>query len=350
MSQSTSLPLSATPLSQQVAAQLRDLIFEEHRFQPGDRIPDERSLARELGVSRTSLREAIKTLVANGVLVIRRGVGTFVSETPGRQPDPFGFAYAEDKRKLLLDWYQVRLILESEAMEMVAKNATDQELEELVALEEGQRAAVEASLGQDSPESFITFMKADQAFHSALAKATHSTVMNQVLPALHEWAYFNVAAAEYSNFPRQMKENSLESHRSIAQLLRLRDGQSAHIHAHHVGAAEDGAVAGGDDAQNQIEYAQHRHDAAADEGRQLPSGFFGRGLRRCGHLLRDGVRLRACGRGSLRLRNGSRGGLLRGGLLRFLLQGLLCFHTAPPLLYSAAHTALSCSILRKGAK
>ena len=150
MSQSTSLPLSATPLSQQVAAQLRDLIFEEHRFQPGDRIPDERSLARELGVSRTSLREAIKTLVANGVLVIRRGVGTFVSETPGRQPDPFGFAYAEDKRKLLLDWYQVRLILESEAMEMVAKNATDQELEELVALEEGQRAVHHAQRGFQS--------------------------------------------------------------------------------------------------------------------------------------------------------------------------------------------------------
>ena len=249
MSQSTSLPLSATPLSQQVAAQLRDLIFEEHRFQPGDRIPDERSLARELGVSRTSLREAIKTLVANGVLVIRRGVGTFVSETPGRQPDPFGFAYAEDKRKLLLDWYQVRLILESEAMEMVAKNATDQELEDLVALEESQhtaveesqRAAVEASLGQDSPESFITFMKADQAFHSALAKATHSTVMNQVLPALHEWAYFNVAAAEYSNFPRQMKENSLESHRSIAQLLRLRDGRGANLamRYHMLRAMED---------------------------------------------------------------------------------------------------------------
>ena len=187
MSQSNSLPLSATPLSQQVAVQLRNLIFEERRFQPGDRIPDERSLARELGVSRTSLREAIKTLVANGVLVIRRGVGTFVSETPGRQADPFGFAYAEDKRKLLLDWYQVRLILESEAMELVAKNATDQELDDLVALEEAQRSAVEKSLDRDSPESFTTFMRADQAFHSALAQATHSTVMNRVLTALHEW-------------------------------------------------------------------------------------------------------------------------------------------------------------------
>ena len=241
MSQSNSLPLSATPLSQQVAAQLRNLIFEEHRFQPGDRIPDERSLAQELGVSRTSLREAIKTLVANGVLVIRRGVGTFVSETPGRQADPFGFAYAEDKRKLLLDWYLVRLILESEAIELVAKNATDQELDDLVALEEAQRSAVEKSLDRDSPESFTTFMRADQAFHSALAQATHSIVMNQVLPALHEWAYFNVAAAEYSNFPRRMKENSLESHHNIVKLLSLRDGRGANLamRYHMLRAMED---------------------------------------------------------------------------------------------------------------
>ena len=225
MSQSNSLPLSATPLSQQVAVQLRNLIFEERRFQPGDRIPDERSLARELGVSRTSLREAIKTLVANGVLVIRRGVGTFVSETPGRQADPFGFP----------------LILESEAMELVAKNATDQELDDLVALEEAQRSAVEKSLDRDSPESFTTFMRADQAFHSALAQATHSTVMNRVLPALHEWAYFNVAAAEYSNFPRQMKENAMASHHSITQLLRLRDGRGANLamRYHMLRAMED---------------------------------------------------------------------------------------------------------------
>ena len=234
-------PASAAPLSEQVAARLRDLIFEQHRFQPGDRIPDERSLARELGVSRTSLREAIKILVANGILVIRRGVGTFVSETPGRQPDPFGFAYAEDKRKLLLDWYQVRLILESEAMELVAKNATDEELRQLVTLEEQQRDIIDSSLSKDSYESFVAFMKADQAFHSALAQATHSIVMNQVLPALHEWAYVNVAAAEYSNFPRRMKENSLESHHNIVKLLSLRDGRGANLamRYHMLRAMED---------------------------------------------------------------------------------------------------------------
>lgn len=122
---------TAKPLSEQIALQLRGMIFDQHRFQPGDRLPDERSLAIEMGVSRTSLREAIKILVAGGVLVIRRGVGTFVSETPGKVEDPFGFAYAEDKKQLLSDWYQCRLIIESEAMELVAKNAADEELEGL---------------------------------------------------------------------------------------------------------------------------------------------------------------------------------------------------------------------------
>lgn len=126
-------------------------------------------------------------------------------------------------------------------MELVAKNATDQELDDLVALEEAQRSAVEKSLDRDSPESFTTFMRADQAFHSALAQATHSTVMNRVLPALHEWAYFNVAAAEYSNFPRQMKENAMASHHSITQLLRLRDGRGANLamRYHMLRAMED---------------------------------------------------------------------------------------------------------------
>lgn len=188
-------------------------------------MPDERSLSKELGVSRTSLREAIKTLVASGVLVIRRGIGTFVSDTPGRQPDPFGFAFADDKKKLLADWYQVRLILESEAMEMVAQYATDEELQEIRELavplqEDGSRS---------EEEQLIAFMKRDQAFHSALAQATHSTVMDRILPALHEWAYFGVAIGEYANFSVKMQENAKDSHRIISDFLLHRDGKGANL-------------------------------------------------------------------------------------------------------------------------
>ena len=218
------------PLSEQIAARLRDMIFEEHRFAPGDRLPDERSLSLEMGVRRTSLREAIKILVAGGVLVIRRGIGSFVSETPGRVDDPFGFAFAEDKKKLLADWYQVRLIIESEAMELVAKNATDEELQSLEELAKRQSDLIEAGGGKDGGDEFsYSFMELDQEFHSALASATHSAVMGRILPALHEWIYFGTAIGEYPRISRQMEQNAKESHLRIAAFLKMRDGRGANM-------------------------------------------------------------------------------------------------------------------------
>ena len=231
------------PLSEQIAARLRDMIFDEHRFAPGDRLPDERSLSLEMGVSRTSLREAIKILVAGGVLVIRRGIGTFVSETPGKVDDPFGFAFAQDKKKLLADWYQVRLIIESEAMELVAKNATDEELralEELARRQSDLICAADAA-GDEGDDFYQSFMHLDQEFHSALAAATHSAVMGRVLPALHEWVYFGAAIGEYPRLSRQMQKNARKSHLTIARFLLMRDGKGANLamRYHMLQAMED---------------------------------------------------------------------------------------------------------------
>lgn len=218
---------SRQPLSLKIAAQLQNMIFEEHRFNPGDRIPDERSLAKEIGVSRTSLREAIKILIANGVLVIRRGVGTFVSETPGKQEDPFGFAFEEDKMQLLSDWYQVRLIVESEAMELVAKNATTDELQTLAELAQNQSELIDTLT--DGTDSFYAFMSVDREFHNALAAATHSTVMVRILPTLFESIYFGTAVDVYSQLSPQFLKNARDSHKSIVEFLKNRDGKGAHL-------------------------------------------------------------------------------------------------------------------------
>ena len=217
------------PLSAQVAQTLCNMIFEEHRFLPEDRMPDERGLAKELGVSRTSLREAIKILVADGVLVIRRGVGTFVSKNPGRKEDPFGFTFAEDKKKLLVDWYQVRLILESEAMELVAKNATDEDLREISEMVDNENRLIDHLEDRTSDSRGYTFLEADQKFHSALAAATHSIVMNSVLPALHEWVYYGVAIGEYPRISKKMEQNARESHSIIVSFLLRRDGRGASL-------------------------------------------------------------------------------------------------------------------------
>ncbi|MBR4426360.1 MAG: FadR family transcriptional regulator, partial [Spirochaetales bacterium] len=59
-------------------------------LKPGDRIPNETELCKALSVSRSTLREAIKILVSRNILVINRGVGTFISSTPGVTDDPLG--------------------------------------------------------------------------------------------------------------------------------------------------------------------------------------------------------------------------------------------------------------------
>ena len=71
-------------LSQQTAERLYTMIAVERRLAPGEKLPGEVELAKELGVSRTTLREAIHVLVSQNLLEARRGKGTFV--TPRRRP------------------------------------------------------------------------------------------------------------------------------------------------------------------------------------------------------------------------------------------------------------------------
>ncbi|MBM6939567.1 winged helix-turn-helix transcriptional regulator, partial [Pseudoflavonifractor phocaeensis] len=66
-------------LSQQTARRLYERIAVEGQLRPGDKLPNEVALSRSLGVSRTTLRDAIRTLTAQGVLEVRRGRGTFVA-------------------------------------------------------------------------------------------------------------------------------------------------------------------------------------------------------------------------------------------------------------------------------
>ncbi len=73
-------------------------------YKIGDQMPNEMELSEELGISRATLREAIKILISQNVLEVRRGIGTFVSHTPGLSTDPLGLDYiliAEEKREVM---------------------------------------------------------------------------------------------------------------------------------------------------------------------------------------------------------------------------------------------------------
>lgn len=210
---------AAKTLTEDVTALLLEMIVEQEIYKPGDRLPNERQLATEMGVSRTTIREAIKALAANGVIEIRRGVGNFVSETPGVVHDPLGFNLEFDKKKLLTDWYKVRTTLESEAMELVVQNATDEELRHCEELYEEMVRMIE--------EGDEDFMKLDTEFHRALANATHNVVMVRILPALLGWEDYIKAVNEFARHTRNIGQNAKEGHRTILDFLWKRDGKGA---------------------------------------------------------------------------------------------------------------------------
>ena len=122
-------------LSQRTAEILSNKIRVEQVYMPGDKLPNENVLSEELGVSRTTLREAIRTLVSEGLLVVRRGLGTFVNETLDQYAE--GSVNMDDvlaMKVTLKDLYEARMIIEPAAAALAASRASDEEIDEILRL------------------------------------------------------------------------------------------------------------------------------------------------------------------------------------------------------------------------
>lgn len=206
------------PISQSIADQINDMIFLQKKYLPNDKLPNENKLAEELGVSRTTIREAVKTLVANGVLTIERGRGTYVTAQPGAQNDPFGISYIEDKKKLVNNWFEMRLILEPANVRLVVERASDEEIQEIIDCE--KKAAELIRSGK-------SFSAADQQFHAAIAKATHNNVIELMLPAIEVAIRDAINTAVYVGAGECALENALTNHHNIAHFIEQRDADGA---------------------------------------------------------------------------------------------------------------------------
>lgn len=133
----------------------------------GDKLPNEYDLARELGVGRSTVREAIKRLVARNILTARQGAGTFVSEKNGVPEDPLGltFMMEEGSENLALDLQDIRLMLEPETCAIVARGATPEQIDQMQAYCDEVTRLIEAE--ED-------YSAADAKFHRYLANAAET--------------------------------------------------------------------------------------------------------------------------------------------------------------------------------
>lgn len=179
---------SAHRLSDTVARQLEQRILEG-AFKRGDRLPAERELSTELGVSRPCLREAIQKLAAKGLLFSRQGGGTFVADQLNNAlADPWA-QMLQSHPALNEDLIEFRAVLESQCAEWAAVRATPADVLCLDACLKGVMAAV-ATLSAEA----VT--EADRLFHQALAEAAHNAfaahMMSVVQGLLRKDILFNL--------------------------------------------------------------------------------------------------------------------------------------------------------------
>lgn len=200
-------------LSQDVADNILSMITIEKRFGVGDKLPNELDLSKELNVSRTTLREAIRILVALDILEIQRGKGTYVKENAfKKQQDIEQLSNIKVNAK---DLYEMRLIFEPEAAYYAALRATDSEIKRIV--EFGKKVEKEISNHQDRTDD-------EHSFHKAIAQATHNEFMNKLMPILYQAISKGVYLSLQSD---KAIRDTINDHRMIMEFLEQRNAEGA---------------------------------------------------------------------------------------------------------------------------
>ncbi|MDI7276074.1 MAG: FadR/GntR family transcriptional regulator [Anaerolineae bacterium] len=214
------------------------------RLEPGARLPPERELAGQLGVSRTVMREAVHILVARGLLESKPGVGTMVRQvTSGQVAEPLLLLLQTQGHRVTVDdLHQVRSILEVAIADLAAANATPDDIDHLRRVMEGMEAA------RGDPAGFA---QRDAEYHRALAQATHNPLLVALLDSIrdlmrevrqlvatqpglaemvlpyHRRLLERVIAGDARGARREMREH-LEQARSVQEAaLRQQEAQSA---------------------------------------------------------------------------------------------------------------------------
>ncbi|WP_405484887.1 FadR/GntR family transcriptional regulator [Streptomyces sp. NBC_00009] len=183
--------LRPSPLVEQAAERLREQIASGH-WPVGTKLPGETTLARELGVGRSTVREALRALAGAGLVRARQGAGVFVTADRPVEDWP-----ARLRAAAVADVYEVRVLLEVQAARLAARRRTDGDVTAMRSALAGRRVA--------AAEGGAAFVDADIALHATVVAAAHNPVLTDLFaefaPALRQGlvdllALVDVRAAE----------------------------------------------------------------------------------------------------------------------------------------------------------
>ncbi|MEU3657067.1 FCD domain-containing protein [Streptomyces sp. NPDC032161] len=207
-------PLRPSPLVEQATHRLREQITGGH-WPVGTKIPGETSLAKTLGVGRSTVREAVRTLATLGLLQSRQGAGVFVVADRVTEDWPTRL-----RRASVADVYEVRMLIEVQAARLAARRRTD---EDLVALDAALAARRAAGGGADAE-----FVDADIALHAAVVAAAHNPVLTDLFgefaPALRQGL---IDLVDLLGLRREDPDHGDATHDALVRAVVAGDAESA---------------------------------------------------------------------------------------------------------------------------
>lgn len=196
--------IKSTLLVEQIEDQIYKYILSED-ISIGGKMPNEFKMAEMFGVGRSTIREAVKSLVTKGILEIRRGAGTYVVSTTVAAEDPLGLSGIEDKLALALDLVDVRMMLEPSIAEIAARKATKEQVVDL------QKICKEI---EDKIHIGDTYIQADIRFHTLVAEASGNMVVEQLIPII------DTAVMMFVNVTHtKLKNETIVTHRNIVKSI-----------------------------------------------------------------------------------------------------------------------------------
>lgn len=202
-------------LSDGIAEDILAMITIEKRFLPGEQLPNEIDLSAELNISRTTLREAIRILVTNGVLEIQRGKGTFVKKDMDIHHNMESLHQLTNARIDAKDLYEIRLIFEPEAAYYATLRASDAELNRILMYGK----AIEQKINQGKDRTDV-----EQKFHKEIAKATHNEFIDKLMPIIFQAIDKGVKLSHKNEL---VVKDTINDHQMIMEFMEARNPEGA---------------------------------------------------------------------------------------------------------------------------
>lgn len=164
-----------------IVAESIKLKIKSGEYKTNEQLPNEQKLSEIMGVSRITVREAIKILASKNIVIIERGKGTFVNSVPGATDDPFGLEFLPTE-KVIKDLREIRFYLEPSVARLAARNATKGQIRHMQEIIDKMYEVTESD--KEHKEAIKQFSNYEQLFHANLYEMSGNIMLNRLQPVI----------------------------------------------------------------------------------------------------------------------------------------------------------------------